>query len=37
VKGFSSKPIALKVDVIEAENILFAGESVYLSAENFTG
>ena len=32
VKGLSSKRIALKVDVIGLENILFAGASVYHSA-----
>ena len=35
VKGFSSKQIALKVDVTGAENILFAGASVHLSARKF--
>ena len=37
VKGFSSKHIALKVDVTGAESILFAGASVHLSARSFTG
>ena len=32
VKGFASKRIALKLDVIGPENILFAGASVHLSA-----
>ena len=35
MKGFSSKHIALKVDVIGAENVLFACASVYLSAWKF--
>ena len=35
MKGFSSRLKALKVDVIGPENILFAGESVHLSARNF--
>ena len=37
VDGLSSKRVAPKVDVIGPENILFAGASVHLSAENFTG
>jgi len=32
VEGLSSQRIALKVDVIEPENILFAGTSLHLSA-----
>ena len=32
MKGFSSKPIALKIDVTGPENILFAGVSLHLSA-----
>ena len=35
MKGFSSRLKALKVDVIGPENILFAGESVHLSARTF--
>ena len=35
VEGFSSKRIALKIDVIGPENILFAGASVHLSAGKF--
>jgi len=36
VKGFSSKRIALKADVITGpENVLFAGVSVHLSARKF--
>jgi len=35
VKGFSSDCIALKVDVIEPENILFAGTSLHHSAWKF--
>ena len=35
LKGFLSKRTALKVDVIGAENILFAGASVHLSARKF--
>ena len=35
VKGFSSKCIALKVDAIGLENILFVGGSVHLSAQKF--
>ena len=37
MEALSSKRVALKVDVIGPENILFAGASVHLSAENFTG
>ena len=37
MKGFSSKRIALKVDVIGPENILLAGASVHHSAGNFKG
>ena len=35
VKGFSLNHIALKVDVIGPENILFAGASMHLSAQKF--
>ena len=35
MKGFSSKRIALKLDVIGPENILYAGASVHLSAREF--
>ena len=35
VKRFSSKGIALKVDVIGLENILCAGTSMHLSAWKF--
>ena len=35
VKGFSSKLKALKVDVMGAENILFAGASLHLSARKY--
>ena len=35
MKGFSSKRIALKADVIGPENVLFAGASVQLSARKF--
>ena len=37
MKGFSSKHITLKVDVIGAENILFAGASVHLSERTSCG
>jgi len=37
VKGFSSKCIALKIDVTGPENGLFAGATVNHSARNFTG
>ena len=37
MKGFSSKHIALKVDVIGVENTLFADASVCLKPGNFTG
>ena len=37
MKGLSSKRIALKVDVIGPEYILFARASVRLSAWKFTG
>ena len=33
MKGISSKGIALEVDVMGPENILFAGMSVHLSAK----
>ena len=35
MEGFSSKHIDLKVGVIGAENILFAGVSMHLSALKF--
>ena len=35
MKGFSSEHIALKIDVIGPENMLFAGASVHLSAQKF--
>ena len=35
MKGFSWRHIPLKVDVTEAENNLFAGGSVHLSAQKF--
>ena len=35
MKGLSSKHTALKIDVIGAENILFAGASVYLPARKY--
>ena len=34
-RTFSSQRIALTVDVIGPENILFAGESLHLSARKF--
>ena len=37
VKGFSSKRIALKVDVTGPEDTLFAGTSLHLSAPKITG
>ena len=36
MRGFSSNHIALEVDVIGAETILFAGASVHLSTRDFT-
>ena len=35
MKEFLSKHIALKVDVIGAEDVLFAGASVHLSARKY--
>ena len=35
MKGFLSKLVALKVDVIGPKNILFVGVSVHLSARKF--
>ena len=35
MEGSSSKRIVLKVDVIGAENILFAGAAVHYSARKF--
>ena len=37
MKGFSSEHIILKVDVIGAKDILFAGASVHFQPGNFTG
>jgi len=34
-KGFHQKCIALNIDVIGLENILFAGASIHLSAQKF--